>query len=108
MMTLWEVGIEGPIGRWALLGPPATELKLMAFTIRFPGPNIALVDASEAEVAPLRCLPGVEFVRHAEDAEVRQAHHYPPGHQLPSPSLLNQVAWRWMVRVARARAHVPR
>ena len=69
-MTLWEVRIEGPLGRWELLGPPATELQLMAFTIRFPGPNIALVDASEAEIAPLRALAGVEFVRRAQDAEV--------------------------------------
>jgi hypothetical protein len=70
MMTLWEVGIEGALGRWELLGPAARDLRLKAFTIRFPGPNVALVDASEDEIASLRSLQGVEYIRPAVDDRV--------------------------------------
>ncbi len=70
VMTLWEVGIEGALGRWELLGPTVEALRLKAFTIRFPGPNVALVDASDEELAPLRSLRGVEYVRRATDNQL--------------------------------------
>jgi hypothetical protein len=72
MMTLWEVRIEGPLGRWELLGQGAESIRVQAFTCRFPGPNIALVDAEDSEIALLRSLVGVEHVSRAQDA----AHYY--------------------------------